>query len=163
MDIHNLSQGELIEILGISRPTVVSMGKEDPPLPSVRENVKNVKYDLHKVIPWLMDRAVRKAGLGNRKRQEVVGIPALDDSEARKAAADAAMAELKLARERGHLLDISDYEHAWAVRIARHREGMASIKSRIRARVGPEVAEIVDQEIRAVLGAMDQVQLPEGA
>jgi phage terminase Nu1 subunit (DNA packaging protein) len=163
MDIHNLNQSELVEILGISRPTVISMGKEDPPIPSTREHATSIKYDLHKVIPWLMGRAVRKAGLSNRKRQEVAGIPAIDDSEARKAAADAAMAELKLARERGHLLDISDYEHAWAVRIARHREGMASIKSRIRARVGPEVAEIVDQEIRAVLGAMDQVQLPEGA
>lgn len=163
MDIHNLSQGELVEILGISRPTVVSMGKEEPPLPSVRGNVKSVKYDLHKVLPWLMDRAVRKAGLSNRKRQESALIPALDDSEARKAAADASMAELKLARERGQLLAIGDYEHAWAVRIQRQREGMASIKSRIRARVGPEVAEVVDEEIRAVLGAMDQVQLPEGA
>lgn len=163
MDIHNLSQGELVEILGISRPTVVSMGKEDPPLPSIRENLKSVKYDLHKVIPWLLDRAVRKAGLASRRKQEVQGVPTFEDSEARKMAADASMAELKLARERGELLSIADYEHAWAVRIQRQREGMASIKSRIRARVGPEVSEIVDEEIRAVLGSMHEIQLAEGA
>ena len=163
MDIHNLNQGELIEIIGISRPTVVSMGKEAPPIPSSRDDVKHVKYDLHKVIPWLQDRAVRKAGLNVRKKQEVLGIPAFDESEARKEAAAAAMAELKLARERDQLLSIADYEQAWSTRIQRHREGMASIKSRIRSRVGPEIAEVVDAEIRAVLGTMDQIQLPEGA
>lgn len=162
MDIHNLTQVELLEILRISRQTAVVMANEDPPLPS-RKDGKYRLYDLSEVVPWMVERAVRKAGLQVKKKVEKSDVPDYDISEARKMAADAELAELKLARERGELLHLADYERAWADRIQRHSQGMASIKARVATRLGPEAAAVIDEEIGKVLGSMDQVKLEQPA
>lgn len=162
MNFRELTQQELIEILGISKPTVVAMGKESPALPSSKRGQNRI-YDLQQVVAFLQDRAVRKAGLAQGKRLDKADIPRIDESEARKMAADAELAELKLAREKGQLIHLADYEKAWAQRIQRHREGLAAIQQRVATRIGPENAAVVGEEIRRVLGAMDQVQVQETA
>ncbi len=162
MNFRELTQQELVEILGISKPTVVAMGKEAPPLPSSKAG-QNRLYDLQRVVAFLQDRAVRKAGLSQQKRLSKTDVPDQAVSDARKAAADADLAELKVAREKGQLIHLADYERAWALRIQRHREGLAAIQQRVATRIGPENAAVVGEEIRRVLGAMDQVQVQETA
>lgn len=162
MDPYKLTQPELAGILEITDRALRDMGSEPVPIPSSGSH-RARRYDLRKVIPWLIARALKKAEVPEVRRFEEEEVVPYKISEAKKMAADAELAELKVARERGELIHIADYERAWAVRIQRHREGMSGIKARISTRVGPEVAAIVDEEIRAVLGAMDQIQLPEGA
>lgn len=162
MDPNNLTQPQLADILKISDRAIRDMGAEVPPIPSSGTH-RARRYDLAKVIPWLVERAVRKAELVAHREVELADVPLQIVSEARKAAADAALAEMKVAKERGEMIHISDYERAWSVRIQRHKEGLSSIRGRLNARLGPEAAAAADEEIRTVLAGMDQIQLSEGA
>ncbi len=162
MDIHELTQAELADILNCTDRALRDWGVEDPPIPSIGFHRKR-RYDLSLVVPWLVARAVRQAGISGRSASDKRAIPDENTSQCRKLAAEADLAELKLSKERSELIHVRDYEHAWATRIQRHREGMASIKSRLQVRVGAEVAEIVDVEIRRVLGDMASIVVQEGA
>jgi phage terminase Nu1 subunit (DNA packaging protein) len=162
MDPYKLTQPELAQILEKTDRAIRDMDGEPTPIPSSGSH-RARRYDLRKVIPWLIARALKKAEVPEVGVFEEADVAPYKLSEARKMAADADLAEQKAARDRGELLHILDYERAWAVRIQRHKEGMVAIKARLSTRVGPSVAAIVDDEIRAVLGAMDEIQIAEGA
>jgi phage terminase Nu1 subunit (DNA packaging protein) len=73
---------------------------------------------------------------------------------ARLAAAQADLAELKAAKQRGTLLDAAEVENEWSGVLRFVRAGMLAVPSRCAARLphltAHDVAEI-DREVRAVL------------
>lgn len=88
-------------------------------------------------------------------------VPGYDSSRARREAAEAAIAELKLAEQAGKFLLKADVEAA-AFEIARSlRDGLNNSARRIAAEVASLTTteaceEVIDREITALLGSMSQ-------
>lgn len=92
---------QLAEMYGVDRRTVTNWLQEEPPCPSkVGKRGVTRTYDTADVAKWHAERAARKA-LANRP--VVASDLALD--EARKAKADADIAEMKRDQLRGKLTD----------------------------------------------------------
>ena len=84
-------------------------------------------------------------------------LAALSKQKARLAHAQADLAELKAARERGELLNAAEVEAEWSGVLRYVRAGMLAVSSRVAQRLphltAHDVAE-VDAEVRAVLAEM---------
>lgn len=108
-------------------------------------------FDPPTVVQWMLERESRKAETLAAAR---AGVAQISESEARKKAADAELAEVKLAERRRELVTVSDYRDHLARVFVGLKSQLMAISPRLRAQVGPEVAGKVDAEIRATLEAM---------
>jgi phage terminase Nu1 subunit (DNA packaging protein) len=75
----------------------------------------------------------------------------------RREAANAQLAELKLAAERGELADAADVKRTWTAAIMDYRARALAVPARVMAalpHLTPADGEVIDREIRAMLEAM---------
>jgi len=108
-------------------------------------------WNIPSLVRWLME---REAGKAQAQAAARAGTMAMDEAETRKKAADAEMAELKLAERRRELVTVSLYKERRASMIQGAKAQLLAIAPRLRARVGPEIAAMVDEEVNATLRAM---------
>lgn len=100
-------------------------------------------------------------GQGGTEPPPKTNVPGYDSSRARREAAEAQIAELKLAEQAGKFLLKTDVDAA-AFEIARAlRDGLNNAARRIAAEVASltsteECEEVIDREINALLGSMAQ-------
>ena len=88
---------------------------------------------------WRFESSAVVGWLREKERQSVLGeVSKIDEHEAkrRKLAAEAAMAELELAKKQGIALGIADFEASWAAMIGAARAKLLGLG----AALGPEVA-----------------------
>jgi phage terminase Nu1 subunit (DNA packaging protein) len=98
-----VSAAALAEYYEVDRRTVTNWVNSDPPCPSWKEGNER-KFDTAKVADWRERNAARRAADDARRES-----PAdYEDAKARKMAADAELAELQLAKERGELIAVED-------------------------------------------------------
>jgi phage terminase Nu1 subunit (DNA packaging protein) len=90
----------------------------------------------------------------SKRSPQAIPLAQATKERARLAAAQAALAEQKLARQRGSLLDAAEVEAEWSGVLRTVRAGMLAVPSRCAARLphltAHDVSEI-DAEVRAVL------------
>jgi hypothetical protein len=126
---------------------------------------KNTRKRANGTRPASLAMAAQPVGLagagGAGGKEPSQKVPGYDSSRARREAAEAEIAELKLAEQAGKFLLKSDVE-ATAFEIARAlRDGLNNSARRIAAEVASLTTteaceEIIDREITALLGSMSQ-------
>lgn len=98
----SVNQAELAEIIDVSVVTIRAWSKEGMPVVATGSRGKPAIYNTADVIRWCEQRSLAKAG-GNQNDGEKISE---DEGRRRKVVADAFLAELKLATERGALVEI---------------------------------------------------------
>jgi phage terminase Nu1 subunit (DNA packaging protein) len=115
---------QLAEVFGIDRRTVTNWIKQKPPCPSEMVGRSRV-FDSEKAIAWYMDGAIRRALAGRKPL-------ALDFEEARtrKTLAEAVLAEIELATQKGELIPLAEYERELGAICERMRSVLTAVLSK---------------------------------
>lgn len=124
-----VNREKLAELLGVSLRTVDEYRRQGMPGDPPKRGGDQWRFDTAAVVGWLRE----------RERANAIGeIAQIDEGEARrrKIAAEAAMAELNLAREEGKAVGIADFEAAGAAMIGAARARFLGLGGK----VGPVVA-----------------------
>lgn len=132
-----VNKSELAEILGVTERTLTRWQDEpSSPLP-IRERAKkrgqSHAYDTEECIEWVFERRTTP------DTGEAAGVTQTE-AERRKAVADAELKELKVAAERGRLVEADEVEAAYA-------KAFANVRARVRAVApasAPDVARADD-------------------
>jgi len=125
LDLSKLSKDEAALLLRVTGRTLQRLKDENIP---VHGSGHGQYYVWDELEPWWFERRMRAEG---RRRIEVMDVPDPVVSEARKAAADADIAEMKAAAMRGSLMESDLVEQVWAETIARARGRLLSIPPRV--------------------------------
>lgn len=118
-----LNRAELAEHMGVSLPTIDTWRREGMPVKRVGSKGVQWAFDLAEVIKWWGDRRAAAAA-GNAPKD-------LDEIERRTAAAKMEMAELELAKKRGEVAAIRDFERAQAKAFAEIRTRVMNVPQRV--------------------------------
>jgi phage terminase Nu1 subunit (DNA packaging protein) len=118
-----LNRADLAAHMGVSLPTIDTWRREG--MPVVRVGSKGVQwaFDLAEVIKWWGDRRAAAAA-GDAPKD-------LDEIERRTAQAKMEMAELDLAKKRGEVAAIRDFERAQAKAFAEIRTRVMNVPQRV--------------------------------
>lgn len=108
--------------MGVSLPTVDRWVRDGCPVAQRGSKGVEWKFILADVIAWW----------GDRQRQAAAGdaISDIDEARRRKVAAEAALAELELAKGKGEVALISEFERATAKRMAAIRANLMNVPAR---------------------------------
>ncbi|WP_306600749.1 hypothetical protein [Geothrix sp. 21YS21S-2] len=155
MDLARLSQKELAKLLRVEDRTVRNL--KDEKIPCHGEG-RGMYYVWDEVEPWWFDRRMRLVGL---KKTDAVGVPDIFISEARKAAADAEIAEMKAETMKGGLLEAAAVEVIWSEHIAIAKAKLRSISPRVAVQLmdGMTVQErkaLIDEGIFAAMAELER-------
>jgi phage terminase Nu1 subunit (DNA packaging protein) len=120
----HVSLADLAHLLGVARTTALGWTKQGCPYVQKADRDEGVAwvFDISEVIRWREERAAREG---------FTGTPAdYTEAQTRKMAAEAEMAEIKLAKERGDAVSITDTEKAWSNIIVNFRAKMLALPQR---------------------------------
>lgn len=149
LDLENLTAEDVAALLGVTSRAVRLWPADGCPFHSIKG--KSNRFRWREVFRWWLD---------HRHRPAAVAAPggkvSRPEAEARKAAAEARLKELRLAREEGRLVAVEDVEAEWTRKVVTARARLLALPARVRAPLGPEAAAMVDAEIRAVLADLAQ-------
>lgn len=144
-----LNRSGLAEHMGISLPTVDRWVKDG--MPVVQRGARGVEwaFDLSDVIRWWGDRKVEAA---------TGAVDDLQEIEKRTAKAKMETAELELAKKRGEVAPIAEFERAQASLMAAIRQNVLNVPQRAVLQLLGETDELTfKQKLRAELTlALDQ-------
>ncbi len=161
MNLSRLSQKELASLLLVEDRTVRNLKDEGVPC---HGEGRGRYYVWAEVEPWWFQ---RRARLVANRRNLGGDIPDLLESEARKAAADAEMAEMKAATMRGGLLERDSVLKVWQKHIGTARAKLLQIGPKVSVRLvdGLSVAErqaLIDDVVFQALDELARgVEAPE--
>lgn len=124
---------ELAELLGVAPRSISRFVADGMPY---KGEAQKRRYPWPECRTWYNERVAKLAKAEVERKPE---IDSLHEAEKRKAAADAEMAELKLAKLRGELVAVDDFE-------AELRDILEKVKARIRQHpvCGKHYAEILE-------------------
>lgn len=134
---------KLAELLGCSLRTIDEYRRQGMPGDAPKRPGDQWKFDTASSVEWLRQRE-RESALGE--------VAKIDEHEAkrRKLAAEAAMAELELAKAEGMAVGIQDFGNAWSGMIGAARAKLLGLG----AKIGPTVAITEDAaECNALIDA----------
>lgn len=146
-----LSQAELERVTGLSRQTLAELARE-PDCP--REQRDGWKYPWPAWNTWYVNRRVDRA-------VERVKPADFEEARARKTAAEAELAELELAKQRGDLITVADAGKVMDDRLDRVAARLKAVPSKDAYRfVGltgiPEVVPVLRQVIDGVMAELSE-------
>lgn len=146
-----VNREELAEIFGVSLNTVSSWVRNGCPYEQKGRQGKPWKFNTRDVAEWSREQAELKAA----------GDGPLDETELklRKLAAEAAQAELVLARDRKQLAPVEEFQRAWAMQSAVIRANVMNVADRV---VTQLIGETDEARFKKVLNA-EQIQALEAA
>lgn len=139
-----VNRQELSEAMGVSLPTVDRWIRDGCP----------VKQRGAKGIPWEFDLAAVVGWWGDRQREAAAGNAPTDmeDAKRRKVAAEAEMAELELARAKGEVAPIAEFQRTQEARNAIIRTNVLNVVQRATLQLLGETDEgIFKKKLRAEL------------
>jgi len=150
---NTFSLNDLAGLLGVTRQTVDRWLKSGCPFVerSDPSRGRQWKLSLPQVVEWRERRAV-EAAIGDTQKLDI------DEARRRKTAAEAALAELELARQRGEVVPISVVQSVVADQLSACRAKLLAIPSKMGAIVAP-VADT--RECVALLEAAQREALDE--
>lgn len=140
---------DLMLMYGIQRPTLHAWIREGMPIYERGVQGKQQhKFDTREVIEWREKRAVNKAtGDSDRLSKE--------EAQRRKISAEAALAELDLAKKKGEVAELSEVEQALKNQYAELRSNLRKIPERCYLRLVGEMDEFRIKQI--ILSEVDSV------
>lgn len=117
-----VNRQELAQAMGVSLPTVDRWVRDGAP----------VKVRGSKGIPWEFELPAVVTWWGERQRQAAAGSAPTDaeDAKRRKACAEAELAELELAKAKGEVAPVRDFERAQAKIMAVIRQNVLNVPQR---------------------------------
>ncbi len=118
---------ELAEILGVNERTLSTWQKNGLPIEDRHVHGRENLYDTAKVIQWLIQRHSQNL---TRSGGEILDLEA---EKARLTKAQADSTELKLAQQRGELLDAKSVQAEWEEYIMACRAKLLSLPSKLAA------------------------------
>ena len=130
------SLSELAALLQVNRNTVSAWVKRGCPYVRQADRAKGQQwaFDLAEVVEWREAQAVLNA-LGDSHSLD------LDEARRRKLTAEAALAELELAKARGDAVSIGDIEKVWTELITNFRSKMLALPQRLAPILAGETQE----------------------
>lgn len=143
MAVH-LNRAEVARHLGVSLPTIDRWVKDG--MPVVTRGSRGVEwvFDLPEVIRWKLDQA--------KKDASAVIPDGLEEIEKRTATAKMLEAELSLAKKRGEVASIRDFEMLQAKVFAQIRQNIMNVPQRVVLQLIGETDETVfKQKLKAEL------------
>jgi transcriptional regulator with XRE-family HTH domain len=156
INLTKLSQPELAMLLDVD-PATIARWRKDEGMPvadqvttTVKAGTPHFTFAWSQVRPWWLERENKKAvekAMGARS----TGPAYLVTSEMRKAAADAELAELKLAKARGEVMPISIFGDLLARTFTVARTRLLAVRDKVEGEIGADAAALVDREIRVAL------------
>jgi phage terminase Nu1 subunit (DNA packaging protein) len=155
MDLSRLSQKEVAKLLRVEDRTIRNLKEEGIPC---HGEGRGIYYVWDEVEPWWFERKMRQLGL---KKTGASDIPDLYVSEARKAAADAEIAEMKAETMRGTHVSAEAIEVIWNAHIASAKAKLLAIGPRVSVQLvdGMTVSErraAIDEGIHAALAELER-------
>jgi phage terminase Nu1 subunit (DNA packaging protein) len=147
-----LNKREVAEIFGVSPQAVDGwLGRGCPYLEKGAPGV-GYQFDTADVAEWRQEQAVTKA-IGDSKPDDQ------ENAELRKLSAEASLAELKLARERGQLVTVEDAGKVWTKQVTTLRTRLLAIPAKLAGQVvgaksPEEVRACLDEEINDALNEL---------
>jgi phage terminase Nu1 subunit (DNA packaging protein) len=141
------SQKEFADIVGLSTRQVHNLERDGLPH---RAEGRHKFYPLPAAIHWLRDRAVQRAVDESRPTS-------LDEVRLRESTARAELAELEVARQRGELVHVSDWEREFAEPLARMRARLLALPGRIASELPLPPVESVEVIERVVHEFMSEL------
>lgn len=156
MDLARLTQKQVAQLLRVETDGRTVRRLHEEGLPFHGEG-RTLFYVWDEVEPWWYERRVRKAGLRNSGAE---GVPPQAVSEARKAAADAEIAEMKAQTMRGSHLDAAAVELVWTEAIGRAKGRLLSLAPRVAVQLVdgmtvPERKAAIEEGIFAALAELE--------
>jgi phage terminase Nu1 subunit (DNA packaging protein) len=147
------TQSAMAEMLGLSVPRIGQLVMEGVIIKGARGRV-DVIQSVKNYVAKLRDK--------QREKIEIAGVPDLDESKARKEAAMAGLAELKLAAEKMEFIPIAEVDGrdariAGSVRMAVLRQ-RAELPPQLEGLQANQIATVLDDYNRAMLDEMADVQ-----
>ncbi len=119
-----LNRSDLAEHMGVSPPTIDTWKREGMPFVSAGVRGKAWTYDLAEVIKWRLAKEAKSAA-GDPDSLDLANI------EKRTASAKMNMAELALAKERGDVAPVRQFERAQAAAFAQIRANVLNVPQRV--------------------------------
>lgn len=154
-----VSLNQLAAETGYVTRTLMYIRKQEPGVLIYREKGSTVEYEQPTCAVNLRKREVA---------QEIAKVqPAdLDSARARKANAEAEIAELELAKARGQMVTVADYERALGVMCDRFVARLRALPVRL-AHLGDAVEAEAEAEAEAIIAELhaldeDVLEVPEG-
>lgn len=150
-----VNRQELSQAMGISLPTVDRWIRDGCPVK--QRGAKGVawEFNLPDVVTWW----------GERQRQAAAGGAPTDieDAKRRKIAAEASLAELELAKAKGEVAPIRDFERTWSAMMAAIQQNVMNVPQRVVVQLLGETNETAfKQKLRAELTlALEQAATTE--
>lgn len=128
-----VNRAELSQAMGVSLPTVDRWVRDGMP----------VKQRGTKGVPWEFVLADVVSWWGDRQRQAAAGAAPTnsEDAKLRKLIADAELAELELAKAKGEVAPVRDFERAQARAMAMIRQNIMNVPARAVLRLLGETDE----------------------
>jgi len=147
----HVNREELAEIFGVSLNTITSWLRNGCPYEQKGRQGKPWRFNTRDVSEWREEQAQLKA----------TGDGPMDETELklRKLAAEAAQAELDLARDRKQLAPVEEFQRAWAMQSAVIRANVMNVAGRV---VSQLIGETDEARFKEVLQA-EQIQALESA
>lgn len=142
-----LNRSETADFFGVDLKTVDAWRRGGCPC---SPEGRNVFFHAGEVVGWLRDRAVEKATAG-------AGAATIEDSNRRRAAAEAGLAELKLARELKTVVAVADVAGIVADEYATVRGRLLSVHGHFEQRL----AHLVTPEVLAQVSALVREEVAE--
>lgn len=147
------SVNEVSGLLGVHRSTVLNWLRNGCPFIAQgdKQRGKEWQLDLPAIVEWRERRAV-EAAIGDTQRLDI------DEARRRKTAAEAALAELELARQRGEVVEIGVVQAVIGDQLSACRAKLLGIPTKM----GRMVAPLTDvRECTALLEAAQREALDE--
>lgn len=143
--------GELAEVLGVNRSTVNDWLGQGCPYLEKPDQSRGIgwKFSVAAVVAWLRKRDVDRA-ISDTSKMDI------DEARLRKTAAEAALAELELAKQRGEVVSITVVTEIVGEQLSACKAKLLTLPSRAAPLVAPlidriECRDILDGVVREVL------------
>lgn len=147
---------QLGELVGKSAPTIANWKKNGMPKLSGAGQRGAPAFDLGQVFPWLIEYYQGR----EQEAREAAGR-GISKAEERKKAADAELAEMKIAKQKEQLLPTVRVDEELALFVMTFRERIMAIPSALAAILAPEtdeakIKEVIESELTAALGELSE-------
>lgn len=150
-----VTRAGLAEVFGVALPTVDGWVRQGCPVLKRGGRGVQWEFDVAAVTTWRIDKAVADA---------TSGAPTdIEDAKRRKIAAEASLAELELAKAKGEVAPIRDFERTWSAMMAAIQQNVMNVPQRVVVQLLGETNETAfKQKLRAELTlALEQAATAE--
>lgn len=142
---------ELAQFFGVSVMTIDTWIRKGMPIVQRGSRGVSWEFDTAACAQWRADQAALNA-VGDTTSSD------MEELKRRKAAAETALVELELSRERGKVIAVEDFDKLLSPMVIAYRSTLLNLPSKLHQFVDEEAEKIIDSEIRLALEALSEYE-----